>query len=160
MHTCIKHADRHKQIHTHRYWHNSFANLTSLLHSTTLVLAPWSLRLFVTGESMTTSRRSSVMFSQSHSASSTSSAAYSSFYHFTELFQSTCAIAALGLIPPRPGYGYDHWMRTHFGDRAFVNFLPPVLDVGTRGRDLGGTGGRSPQNLKWWTAHALVPPIF
>ena len=25
-------------------------------------------------------------------------------YHFTELLQSTCAIAALGLIPPRLGY--------------------------------------------------------
>jgi len=60
---------------------------------------------------MTTSCRSSVMFStgcQSHSASSTSST-YSSFYHFTELLQSTCAIAAPGLIPPCPGYGYDPW---------------------------------------------------
>src|SRR6218665_2299422 len=66
---------------------------------------------FVTGGSMTTSHRSSVMFStccQSHSASSTSSA-YSSFFHFTELLQSTCAIAVPGLIPPRPDYGYDHW---------------------------------------------------
>ena len=66
---------------------------------------------FVTGGSMTTSCRSSVMFStgcQSHSASSTSST-YSSFYHFTELLQSTCAIAAPGLIPPRLDYGYDHW---------------------------------------------------
>src|SRR6218665_1733221 len=44
---------------------------------------------------------------QSHSASSTSSV-YSSFFHFTELLQSTCAIAAPGLIPPRPDYGYDH----------------------------------------------------
>src|SRR6218665_1585668 len=53
----------------------------------------------------------SVMFStgcQSHSASSTSSA-YSSFFHFAELLQSTCAIAAPGLIPPHPDYGYDHW---------------------------------------------------
>src|SRR6218665_3799591 len=66
---------------------------------------------FVTGGSMTTSHRSSVMFStgcQSHFASSTSSA-YSSFFHFTELLQSTCAIAARGPIPPRPDYGYDHW---------------------------------------------------
>src|SRR6218665_934723 len=56
---------------------------------------------------------SSAMFStgsQSHSASSTSSV-YSSFYHFTELFQSTCAIVALGLIPPRLGYVYDHLRR-------------------------------------------------
>ena len=64
---------------------------------------------------MTTSHRSSTMFStggQSHSASSTSTV-YSSFYHFTELLQSrpTCAIAALGLIPPRLGYGYDHLRR-------------------------------------------------
>src|SRR6218665_3804478 len=68
---------------------------------------------YVTGGSMTTSRRSVVIFStgcQSHSASSTSSA-YSSFYHFTELIQSTCAIAALGLIPPRLGYAYDHLRR-------------------------------------------------
>src|SRR6218665_998821 len=66
---------------------------------------------FVTEGSMTMSRRSSVVFStgcQCHSASSTSSA-YSSFFHFTELLQSTCAIAAPGLIPPRPDYGYDHW---------------------------------------------------
>src|SRR6218665_3533286 len=63
-----------------------------------------------TGGSMTTSHRSSTMFStgsQSHSASSTSSV-YSSFYHFTELLQSTCAISALGLIPPHLGYVYDH----------------------------------------------------
>jgi len=26
--------------------------------------------------------------------------------------------------------------------------------------DLGGLGGRSPQNLRWRTAHASVPPIF
>src|SRR6218665_1826445 len=65
----------------------------------------------VTGGSMTTSHRSSVMFStgcQSHSASSTSSA-YSSFFHFTELLQSTYAIAVPGLIPLRPDYGYHHW---------------------------------------------------
>jgi len=30
-------------------------------------------------------------------------------FHFTELLQSTCSIAAPGLIPPRPGYDYDHW---------------------------------------------------
>ena len=28
------------------------------------------------------------------------------------------------------------------------------------GEDLGGLGGRSPQNLRWGTAHASVPPIF
>jgi len=28
------------------------------------------------------------------------------------------------------------------------------------GGDLRGTGGRSPQNLRWGTAHASVPPIF
>src|SRR6218665_1891857 len=70
-----------------------------------------------TGGSMTTSRRSSAMFStgcQSHSASSTSSV-YSSSYHFTELLQSTCAIAASGLIPPRLGYVYDHLRRPIFG---------------------------------------------
>src|SRR6218665_237195 len=63
-----------------------------------------------TGGSMTTSHRSSAMFStgcQSHSASSTSSV-YSSFYHFTELLQSTWAIVALGLFPPRLRYVYDH----------------------------------------------------
>src|SRR6218665_1740731 len=66
---------------------------------------------FVTGGGMATSHRSSVMFStgcQSHSASSTSSA-YSSFFHFTELLQSSCAISAPELIPPRLDYGYDHW---------------------------------------------------
>src|SRR6218665_1061220 len=48
---------------------------------------------------------------QSHSASITSSV-YSSFNHYTELFQSTCAIAALGLIPPRLGYvSNDHLRR-------------------------------------------------
>src|SRR6218665_2510750 len=63
-----------------------------------------------TGGSLTTSHCSSAMFStgcQSHSAPSTSSV-YSSFYHFTKLLQSTCAIAALGLIPLRLGYVYDH----------------------------------------------------
>src|SRR6218665_1172097 len=29
-----------------------------------------------------------------------------------------------------------------------------------RGGDLGGLGGRSPQNLRWGNAHALVPQIF
>src|SRR6218665_1029698 len=70
-----------------------------------------------TGGSMTTSHPSSAMFStgcQSHSASSTSSV-YSSFYHSTELLQSTCAIATLGLIPPRLGYVYDHLRRPIFG---------------------------------------------
>src|SRR6218665_381412 len=63
-----------------------------------------------TGGSMTTSRLFFVMFStgcQSHSSSSTSSV-YSSFNHYTELLQSICEIAALQLIPPRPGYGCDH----------------------------------------------------
>src|SRR6218665_828859 len=97
------------------------------------------------GGSMTTSHRSSAMFStgcQSHSASSTSSV-YSSFYHFMKLLQSTCAIAPSGLIPPRLGYVYDHLertdlqvrrMRAHFGDRAFSaagprcwNSLPPAI---------------------------------
>src|SRR6218665_3865 len=70
-----------------------------------------------TGGSMTTSHRSCAMFStgcQSHSASSTSSV-YSSSYHFTELLQSTCAIAASGLIPPCLGYVYDHLRRPIFG---------------------------------------------
>src|SRR6218665_1330244 len=77
---------------------------------------------------MVTSHRSSAMFStgcQSHSASSTSSV-YSSFYHFTELLQSTCAIYASGLIPPHLGYIYDHLKRP-----IFVLSLPPVLDAGT-----------------------------
>src|SRR6218665_1158969 len=63
------------------------------------------------------SHRSSAMFStgcQSHSASSTSSV-YMSSYHFTELLQSTCAIAASGLIPPHLGYIYDHLRRPIFG---------------------------------------------
>src|SRR6218665_441017 len=70
-----------------------------------------------TGVSMTTSHRSSAMFStgcQSHSASSTNSV-YSSSYHFTELLQSTCAIAASGLIPPLLAYLYDHLRRPIFG---------------------------------------------
>jgi len=70
-----------------------------------------------TGGSITTSHRSSAMFFTGclfHSAVSTSSA-YSSFYHFTELIQSTCAIAALGLIPPRLGYVYDHLKRSISG---------------------------------------------
>src|SRR6218665_1654848 len=46
-------------------------------------------------------------------ASSTSTV-YSSSYHFTELLQSTCAIAASGLIPPRLGYVYDHLRRPIF----------------------------------------------
>src|SRR6218665_3380221 len=70
-----------------------------------------------TGGSMTPSHRSSAMFStgcQSHSASSTSSV-YSSSYDFTELLQSTCAIAASGLIPLRLGYICDHLRRPIFG---------------------------------------------
>src|SRR6218665_2661023 len=66
-----------------------------------------------TGGSITTSHPSTAMFStgcQSHSALSTSSIS-SSFNHYTELLQSTCAIAALGLIPPRLGYVYDHLRR-------------------------------------------------
>src|SRR6218665_191861 len=92
-----------------------------------------------TGGSMTTSHRSCAMFStgcQSHSASSTNSV-YSSSYHFTELLQSTCAIAASGLIPPRLGYVYDHLRRSIFGcggrgrTSAIVFSLPPVLGAGT-----------------------------
>src|SRR6218665_2939376 len=63
-----------------------------------------------TGGSMTTPRLFFVMFStgcQSHSASSTSSV-YSSFNHYTELLPSICEIAALQLIPPRPGYDCNH----------------------------------------------------
>ena len=66
---------------------------------------------------MTTSHRSSAMFStgcQSHSASNTSSV-YSSFNHHTELLHSTYAIAALGHVPPRLGYVYDHLRRPIFG---------------------------------------------
>src|SRR6218665_381133 len=60
--------------------------------------------------SMTTSRLFFVMFStgcQSHSASSTSSVS-SSFNHYTELLPSIYEIAALQLIPQRPGCGCDH----------------------------------------------------
>src|SRR6218665_2263658 len=39
---------------------------------------------------------------------SAATAVYSFFCHFTELLPSTCVIAALGLIPPHPGHGYDH----------------------------------------------------
>src|SRR6218665_2953155 len=63
-----------------------------------------------TGGSTTTSRLFFVMVStgcQSHSASSTSFV-YSSFNHYTELLQSICEIAALQLIPPRPGCDCDH----------------------------------------------------
>ena len=59
---------------------------------------------------MTTSCLSTLIFStgcQSHSASSTISV-YSSFNHYTELLPSICEIAALQLIPPRPGCGFDH----------------------------------------------------
>ena len=54
---------------------------------------------------MITSRLFFVMFStgcQSHSASNTSSV-YSSFNHYSELLPSICEIAALQLIPLRPG---------------------------------------------------------
>src|SRR6218665_3565617 len=59
-----------------------------------------------------------------------------SFFHFTEQLQSTCAIAAPGLIPSRPGYGYDHWRGLTSacgGGRtsAIVHSLLPVLDAGT-----------------------------
>src|SRR6218665_3554247 len=66
-----------------------------------------------TGGRMTTSHRSSAMFStgcQSHSALNTSSV-YSSFNHYTELLHSTYAIAALGHVPPRLRYVYDHLRR-------------------------------------------------
>src|SRR6218665_800614 len=67
---------------------------------------------------------------------------YSSSYHFTELLQSTCVIAASGLIPPRRGCLRSlektdlrvRRMRTYFGDRAFSaagprcwNSLPPAI---------------------------------
>src|SRR6218665_523640 len=89
-----------------------------------------------TGGSMTTSHRSSLMFStgcQSHSASITSTV-YLSFYHFTELLQSTCAIVASGLVPAHLGYVYDHLRRPISGcgrTSAIVLSLPPVLDAGT-----------------------------
>src|SRR6218665_1993976 len=63
-----------------------------------------------TGGGMTTSHLFSMMFStgcQSHSALSTNSV-YTSFNHYTELLPSICEIAALQLIPPRPGYDCDH----------------------------------------------------
>src|SRR6218665_3424420 len=96
-------------------------------------------RLICNRGSMTTSHRSSAMFStgcQSHSASSTSSV-FSSFNHYTELLQSTCAISALGHVPPRLGYVYDHLKRpiSGFGGlgrtSAIVLSPPPVLDTGT-----------------------------
>jgi len=36
---------------------------------------------------------------------------------------------------------------------AYYNYV-------SMGTDLEGTGGRSPRNFRWGTAHALVPPIF
>ena len=65
------------------------------------------------------------------------SSVYSSFYNFTELLQSTCAIAALGLIPPRLGYVCDHLRRPISGcggwerTSAIMLSLPPVLDAET-----------------------------
>ena len=43
-----------------------------------------------------------------------------------------------------------------------INALGEHIAVNvSRGGDIGGTGGRSPQkNLRWGTAHASVPPIF
>ena len=58
-------------------------------------------------------------------------------YHLMEPLQSTCAIAAPGFIPPRPGYSYDHWRglisvcRGWGRNSAIVHSLPPVLDVET-----------------------------
>jgi len=59
------------------------------------------------------------------------------FYHLMEILPSSCAIAALGLIPPWPRYGYDHlrrpisvcrgWGRTS----VIVLSRLPVLDAGT-----------------------------
>jgi len=47
-------------------------------------------------------------------------------------------------------------MRTtrELSDNGFINTHY------THGRRPRGTGGRSPKNLKWGTAHASVPPIF
>ena len=91
-----------------------------------------------TGGSTTMSHHSSMIFStgcQSHSASSTSSV-YLFFYHFTELLQSTCAFAALGLIPPHLDCGCNRlrgsiskcgrWRRT----MTIVLSQPLVLDAG------------------------------
>src|SRR6218665_1287497 len=99
-----------------------------------------------TGGSMTTSHRSSAMFStgcQSHSASNTSSV-YSSFNHYTELLHSTCIRdCCIGTRSSASGLRLRSLeetdlrvrrMRTHFGDRAFSvaglrcwNNLPPAF---------------------------------
>ena len=98
---------------------------------------------FVTGGSMTTSRRSSMMFStgcQSHSASSTSSA-YSSFFHGAapEYLCDCCtgtdsSASGLRLRSLERTDLRVRRMKTHFGDRAFSaagprcwNSLPPVI---------------------------------
>src|SRR6218665_4029192 len=80
------------------------------------------------------------------SLASTSSV-YSSFYHFTELLQSTCAIAALGLIPPRLGYVYDHLRRsTDLRVRRMRVYALRRSCFVCRGGDLWGDwGGRSPK---------------
>ena len=88
----------------------------------------------------------SAMFStgcQSHSASSISFVYNSSFYHFTELLQSSLqscmylSACAFGLISPRPGYGYHHWrglmsMCGGWGRTLeIVLSLPRAFDAGT-----------------------------
>src|SRR6218665_3076253 len=93
-----------------------------------------------TGGSMTTSHRSSAMFStgcQSHSASSTSSV-YSSSYHFTELLHAeylrNCCIgthssaSGLRLRSLEKTDLRVRWMRTHFGDCAFSAVGPRYWD--------------------------------
>src|SRR6218665_3191384 len=73
---------------------------------------------------------------QFHSVSRTNSV-YSFFNHYTELPPTICSTAALGLILPRPGYGYNH-LRGPISvcgglgrTSAIVLSRPPVLDVGT-----------------------------
>lgn len=62
---------------------------------------------------------------------------YSPFNHYTEVVPCICAIVALGLIPPSPGYGYAHWrgpisVRGGRGrTSAIVLSLPPVINAGT-----------------------------
>src|SRR6218665_3658121 len=90
--------------HNRNIWsHNSRAPPSRLADSFVLIVPVYPLL-------MTTSHLFSMMFStgcQSHSASSTNSV-YTSFNHYTELLPSICEIAALQLIPPRPGYDCDH----------------------------------------------------
>src|SRR6218665_1598388 len=66
------------------------------------------------------------------------SSVYSSFNHYTDLLPSICEIAALQLIPQRPGYDCDHLSGLIYvcGGRtsAIVRSLLPVLDVGTVSR--------------------------